>query len=70
MDTKTSLYISYAAIALSLCALAFCILASSLKLQLPGTPTHVLQALSLIWPLGFYAAAVYRRKLAKDADQG
>jgi hypothetical protein len=69
MDTKTALYISYAAIALSLSALAFSVLASTIGLKLHEGPTRVLQVLSVIWPLGFYAAALYRKKIAKDAEQ-
>lgn len=67
MDTKTSLYISYAVIGLSLSAAAFLVLASLLHIAIGPGPMRVLQMLSVCWALGFYAAAVYRRKLAQDA---
>lgn len=67
MDTKTSLYISYAVIGLSLCAAAFLALASLLHIAIAPGPMRILQMLSVCWALGFYAAAVYRRKLAQDA---
>ncbi len=66
MDIKTSLYISYAAIGVSLCTLAFSILAAIVGLHIPTGPGRVVQVVSLIWPLAFYAAAVYRRKIAQD----
>jgi hypothetical protein len=67
MDTKTSLYISYAVIGLSVCAAAFLALAGWRHIAIAPGPMRILQMLSVCWALGFYAAAVYRRKLAQDA---
>ncbi len=69
MDIKTSLYLSYAVIGLSLAALAFSIFASVMGLKLSAAPTRTLQVASMLWPMALYAAAVYRRKLAQDAEK-
>lgn len=69
MDTKTLLYISYAVIGLSLCALAFSVLTAVLRVPVPAGASGFVRMLSVVWPLAFYAAAVYRRKLAQDAKK-
>ena len=69
MDIKTSLYISYAAIGISVLAFIFMLAAGPLGIHLSSGATGFVRMLSVIWPLGFYAAAVYRRKIAQDAKK-
>jgi hypothetical protein len=65
MNSETALAISYFALAISAASAVIEIAGRVLHFQLPGPLQFPLLILSFVWPLAFYAVAMYRKRLGR-----